>query len=514
MSNSSLTRRTILGAGVASASALALPNIISSRGDRLARRAKNIIFCVSDGMCASVPTMVNHLSQLNTGKLSYWASLMKEPYAVNGFQDTRSLSSVVTDSSAASSSWGSGRHIWNGQVNIFPDGTELRPILDIFRSAGLRTGLVSTATITHATPAGFAVSCIDRDLEALIAEKYLAAKVNVLLGGGDKFFSAKSRKDKKDLYGEFVAAGYKVVKDRQALLGSQSDYLLGTFSSSHLPYSVDRNNDLSLQETVPTLAEMAKVAIENLNNKGKGFVLQIEGAKIDHGAHANDLAAALYDQMAFEEAVKVAVDFALKDGNTLVVITADHGTGGLSLNGDGPEYFDSTAGLLTVNGMKSSYSPMLQQIGSDPTTSRIREVIQASLGVAITESEADAVKRTIGGETVFKDVHFLRGTTSVLGAILSGYSRVAWTSGNHVSDNVILTAVGPGKENFAGLTQNIDIFDILLAQHGLKHSNPTMTLAEAKTAYDKAHEKRAELFELYADISEEDETSFGHGRLI
>jgi|GEM_PF-5853748 len=132
--------------------------------------------------------------------------------------------------------------------------------------------------------------------------------------------------------------------------------LLGVFSDGHTPFSVDRNNDPLLQMSVPSLAEMASAAIDRLKSGSNGFLLQIEGGRVDHGGHGNDLAALVYDQIAFEEAVKVAVDFALSNGETLVVITTDHACGGPSLNGAGHEYGDSAAGLRTLTGMKASYA--------------------------------------------------------------------------------------------------------------------------------------------------------------
>ena len=325
-----VSRRGLLGAGagIVATGLLSTPLIAKAAPDqRRGRRAKNVIFCAVDGMALSSLTMLDHYLQITEGKRSYWSELLDADDVSIGYQDTRSLNSVVTDSSAASSTWGSGRRIWNGQVNQYPDGTELRPIASLMVEAGVKVGLVTTTTITHATPSGFAVNCVQRDLEHLIAEKYLASGVSVLMGGGNRSFSADRRQDKRDLYADFAREGFKVVRERSQIEGLKAGKILGIFSDSHLPYTVDRNHSADLQAKVPTLAEMAKVAIDNLKGNRNGFLLQIEGGRVDHGGHANDLAGLLYDQLEFEAAVRVAVDFARKDGDTLVIITADHACG-------------------------------------------------------------------------------------------------------------------------------------------------------------------------------------------
>ncbi|HZH98273.1 MAG TPA: alkaline phosphatase, partial [Fimbriimonadaceae bacterium] len=474
------TRRSLLGAGASALAtgALATPSrVLKPFGTK---KPKNVIFCVSDGMAHQTMAMADQLQLLTSGKRSYWASLLDEKYATSGLQETRSLSSIVTDSAAASAAWGSGRRQWNGQLNMYPDGTELRSLTKIMSAAGVRCGLVTTTTITHATPAGFAVSSFRRDDEQGIAEKYLGAGVDVLMGGGNRFFAADKRKDKRDLYAEFQKAGFKVARSRQQLESLRSGKALGIFSESHLPFSVDWDNDAKLQSEVPTLAEMAKTAIQNLKGSSNGFLLQIEGGKVDHAAHGNDLAGMIYDQIAFEEAVRVAVEFALADDETLVIITADHATGGPSLNGAGNEYFDSTAGLKTISGMKSSYTPVWAAIGNAPTPSSIQGVIESKLGIQLKTEEAQAIIDSMGNKHPFGTSMFYRSPGSTLAMVLGNHSKVTWTSGNHTSEHVLVTAVGPGSEAVAGLTQNTSFFDMILGTKDLKWSNPTMSFEEAK----------------------------------
>src|SRR5690606_6402588 len=181
--------------------------------------------------------------------------LMNQEWAVSGLEETSSLSSVVTDSSAASCAWSTGRHIWNGQMNQYPDGTKLDPITQVMSGAGVRCGLVTTTRITHATPAGFGTSVFQRDQEDDIAAEYLKSGCDVLMGGGTRHFDPTRRSDKRDLYSEFEKKGFTVVKDRASTLGMKSEKILGLYTSGHLPYNVDWLNQSELSTKVPTLAE-------------------------------------------------------------------------------------------------------------------------------------------------------------------------------------------------------------------------------------------------------------------
>jgi alkaline phosphatase len=475
-----LSRREVIGKGGLAAAGLTLGitsplKALSRRGER----AKNVIFCVVDGMPIQVMAMVDHFQQIRDGKRSYWSTLLDEPFVTNGLQDTRSLNSVVTDSSAASSAWGSGRRIWNGQLNMYPDGTELKTLFQLVQDKGVRTGLVTTTRMTHATPAGFAVSCESRNLEGLIAEKYLSMNINVLMGGGDRFFSADRRQDKKDLYGGYRQAGYTVVNSK-AELNAARGKLLGIFDDTHLPYTIDRINSTELSAKVPTLAEMTSKALSLLKDSSDGFLLQVEGGRVDHGGHSTDLAAMIYDQIEFEDALKVVVDFALEDEETLVIITADHACGGPSLNGAGSNYDDSTAGLESVVRMKASYDVIFAEIGRTPSANQVKDAIKKHLGIELKNDEAEAVSRAADNDSPFKLGSFATGLYTTLAMVLGNYTKVVFTSGNHTNEHVLVTSLGPHSEMCAGLTENTTFFDLMLASYGIEHKNPVMSYEDAK----------------------------------
>lgn len=509
----SFSRRTILALGASSLASGCFANHLEEPKQTpfkwKGKRPKNIIFCVADGMSNQTVSITDDFQRIVLGHSSYLVQLMDQPDVTSGLQATRSLSSIVTDSSAAASTWGSGRRIWNGMVNMYPDKTSLRTLNSLMLEAGVKTGLVTTTTMTHATPSGFAINMFTRDDEAGIAEQHLTSGVSILFGGGDRFFSPARRADKKDLYADFEKKGFKVVKDRSAMMSITGEKVLGIFSDSHLPFTVDRNNNADLQAKVPTLAEMASKAIELLKSNPKGFLLQIEGGKVDHAGHANDLAGHVHDQMAFEEAVKVAIEFAKQDKNTLVIVTADHATGGPSLNGSGNEYIDSAKGIASLANHKCTYTPLSTQIGPRPTGEKVRDVFNAMLGVGLKPEEGDIIAATMAGKSPFAALEFHKGMASCLGLVLGNYTKVGWTSLNHTSENVLVVAYGPGSEQVRGLTQNVEFFDMMLAAKGLKHENPTMSFEDAKRAMDKVASLQNEEHLAYVTPHEDIEAPFG-----
>lgn len=478
------SRRSFLG----SAAAGVLGSIISLPGGpaqvkRLPKRlAKNIIFCVSDGMSMGVPTMVNHMLMQAAGQTSFWTKLSERPDAVNGFMDTCSLSSMVTDSAAASSAWGSGSRVLNGAINTLP-GVELTPLYEVLKGEMLR-GLVTTATITHATPSGFAVAVRSRSAEPVIARQYLEREVDVLMGGGQEFFDPSLRSDKEDVYAAYDKAGYSVWKTRDELMaGNRRGRALGVFNRGQMPFTIDRNNSEEIARRTPTLTEMSEAALQILSKGRSGFILQIEGARIDHAAHPNDLGAILNDQLEFEQAVKAAVEFADNDGETLVVVTSDHGNANPGITGAAG--FGAGNGLFLLSGMKSSYEAMGEELKAAKTPAAVQELVEAKLGIKLSAESAQAVAASADGKSPVASFGNYRFPTAVLSMALGTHTGVGWTSGSHTSDWTMTTAIGPGRELFAGVVRNDACFGKLLLARGLEFRNPSMTLQEARAAEEK-----------------------------
>lgn len=298
-----------------------------------AEQLKNVILCIGDGMGLSQVALASRNAAGPGGKLHM------ERLPVSGLVRTWSANSAVTDSAAASTAMSCGVKTNNGMIGVTPDEQEYCTILEAAQACGMATGLVATAAITHATPAAFASHVKSRKMEDRIAEQLIGNRVNVLLGGGRKFFLPKSepgsgRKDEIDLIARAREAGYTYVETALDLRSIGTTHVLGLFQPEAL----------TTVEPEPSLAVLTRKAIQVLQQarnapdaNGRGFLLMVEGSQIDWACHNNDSAATIRQTLLFDQAVETAVDFALKDRHTLVIVAADHETGGLTLLGNGNE---------------------------------------------------------------------------------------------------------------------------------------------------------------------------------
>jgi len=428
-----------------------------------AAKVKGVVFLVSDGMSPGVFTMAESYSQLTRKRGTAWWNLWSDKSTARGLMDTASANSMVTDSAAAATAWGGGERVNNGAINVTPKGKSLKPIAELLKKSGVKTGLVSTATITHATPAGFAAAVAKRNDEDSIAPQYLE-RVDILLGGGSVFFDAKTRPDKRDLLGEFKAAGYGVVKHRSEMLKARDGKLLGLFSRGHLPYSVDRDHGEEIAERVPTLAEMSMAALDRFLEGDAPFLLQIEGARIDHAAHLNDIVGLLGDQIAFDDAVAAVLAKVAGRDDILVVVTSDHGNANPGLNGMGAGYAQSTQAFGKIADMKASHervcSEWKKSKGDD--ANQLTAMIRKHLGFTLKSDEAAALLEAFKSGKVAEWSDQLDNPEGLLGQIAGNHTGIGWSGTTHTSDPTMVSAIGPQAERFAGLVKNDDVFRHLM----------------------------------------------------
>lgn len=274
-----------------------------------------------------------------------------------------------------------------------------------------------------------------------------------MMGGGHQYFDAAKRKDKRDMYSVFKNKGYTVVRNKSEMLAAPKNKpLLGTFSDDGLPYSADQINDVSLMKNVPTLAEMTAKAIEQMKDHKNGFVMQVEAGKVDWAAHANDISALLYDQLAFDNAVQVAMDFAKKDGNTLVVITTDHGNAnpGLIYGENVNDNFDRIQNFTQTNEW------ILQGISVDDNEKIIKErVSKANAGISITDTQAKELISYYGNAKMEDGVYNPRHLPfRLLSEIQKEHTSVGWISMDHSADYVELAMYGPGSAHMKPFMKN------------------------------------------------------------
>ena len=354
--------------------------------------------------------------------------------------------------------------------------------------------MVTTTTVTHATPAGFAAVCRTRDDEESIAPQY-ARVCDVVLGGGVRFFTAASRRDKRDLLADYAKRGFTVALTRDELLRARGGSILGLFDRGHLPYTLDVNNDEKLRASVPLLAEMTQAALDRLSSLPRGFLLQIEGGRVDHAAHNNDAAALLWDQLAFDDALAVVLRFCEKHPDTLLVVTTDHSNANPGLNGTGLEYGESNASFARLLKARHSYAAVTPSLGAKaeytmssggsggprakPSADHIRQTISAAFGIVPSPEETEWLRSSAANAKGFEISRQLDTIVGVLGQVLGNHTGIGWTGTSHTSDYSVLLALGPGSRRFHGFMRNTDAFPILCELLDIRHRNPSMSPEKA-----------------------------------
>jgi alkaline phosphatase len=479
-----LSRRRFLSrSGVVAAGGLAVPGTavtLATQPPATNGKPRHIIHLVSDGMSMGMLSCADQFSLLERRRPLAWTTLASRPWAVQGIVNTRSLNSMVTDSAAAASSWGCGARVVNGALNMLPDGRPLKNLYALLGDQGWTRGLVTTTEITHATPAGFAVNVEDRGQAERIAEQYLENQIEVLLGGGRQFFLESSRSDKRDLRNDYALQGYQVFENRSELTNAPAQgKWLGIFTRGHLPYTIDQRANPRLQAAVPTLAEMTSAALVRLQQE-QHFILQVEGGRVDHAAHGCDAAAGIWDQLAFDEALEVCLDFQKRQPDTLIIVTTDHGNANPGLNGSGGGYGRSNALFSNLARLRKSLSALEQDLraarGDEALSAvAVADIVGEATGYQVPEEKAALFARFLAGEhpPLYDQMNSL---SAQLGQLLGNYLGIGWTGTSHTGDYVIATAVGPGANLFAGMLQNTDFFHHYLALVGIRFRNPELPL--------------------------------------
>jgi len=372
--------------------------------------ARSVILLIGDGMGSPHRTAARLYSVGREGQLAM------DTLPIAGMARTWSTESVVTDSAAAGTALATGVKTYNKAISVDVDENPVQTILEMAQDAGKSVGLVTTVQLAHATPAVFAAHNPDRDAYLEIALDMFDHDVDVLLGGGENHFLPAGttgcypgdgeRTDDRNLIDEAIAKGYTYVcteADFDAVDPATTDKLLGTFADDGMerPYA-------------PSLADMTAKAIDILSKNPEGFFLMVEGGQIDWAAHVNQALNTIGDTLGFDEAVVAALDFQTQHPDTLAIVTADHTTGGLTIE-DVPGDEDCP----------------------DPNDDDSRE--------CNTPYYEDGPFEERGGGTFWLD----------------------WTSLNHTGGEVPVTAIGPHAIDLTGYYENTHIFEVMREALGL-----------------------------------------------
>jgi alkaline phosphatase len=287
------------------------------------QQPQNVIFLIGDGMGTA---------QVTALKLSKHVTNF-DRFALSGFSITRSTNNLVTESSAGGTALACGLRTYNGGVGVDTLGRPVESVLERARKHGKSAGVVVTSSITHATPACFLAHVNHRKKELEIAEQIAVSGVDVLIGGGRRFFDQHDGTAPKRLLDSMRMRGYSVLSSMPCDTATGS-HLIALLGDEGLPPAGTRTYKLS---------DMVRCALDRLGNNEKGFFLMVEGSQIDWACSYNDFSQLLCEMEDFDGAVGVCLDYAGSHPNTLVLVTADHETAGLMIQGKDPGGSDMKA---------------------------------------------------------------------------------------------------------------------------------------------------------------------------
>ncbi len=425
-----------------------------------AEKPKYIFLFIGDGMGEAQVHAANLYSRAS-GEEEFAFPLLP----VRGKITTSTAKGAVTDSAAAGTALASGYKTENGILNMDPSGTKrFVTVAMTARDRGMRVGIVTSSFMNDSTPAAFYAFTPSRLNLYEIGEQLADSGFNYFGGGGLSRRKGKNG-DQKDLYEIAAAGGYKVLRTSKDILSaSRGNKILASGSAGPLPYEIDRPGG------APSLADYTGIGIKLLDNP-KGFFMMVEGGLIDWACHRSDTAAMVRDVAAFDDAVKEALAFArTRPGDTLIVITADHETGGMSLRSGatGERLFNALSKQKESN-EKFDLRVAEMRKGGQKSFEKALPVVTEFFGLAaLSDGETEELRAAFvqsmkprGQRKRDKDYNRRYGPyeplTMAASRILAGRAGVSWTSYGHTGSAVPVYAQGPGSEYFAGEHDNTRI---------------------------------------------------------
>lgn len=472
-----------LGLAVVLVLSFALPAILTdhvsmAQSGPTGPTVKNVILLIGDGMGPAHVELTRLClggSELAMEEMDETGPSYMTTYSLDPDDQTTHR---ITDSAAAGTVIATGFKTYNHAISVDFDKNDLETVLERAETVGKATGIITDVWIEDATPAVFASHVEDRGMYDEIALQLAYSDVTVLMGAGRGAFLPKGkgshggqRTDGLNLIDEMENRGYIYVDSAEELENAEinlddGDKLLGFFGGfSAMTYDLDRQNDKTIKE--PTLAEMTEKTIEVLSQDEEGFFLMVEGGILDWCSHDRDVAGVVTETATFDDAVQVALDFAAEDGETLVVVTADHECGGLQMTSDSVEDEPPTFVPISedlnvdfINGITATTAYMWGEIkaGAD-----IKDTVETYTGYELNSAEADLISDAgKNGQVVISDV-------------LSAEANVVWgyegtDEGKHSFAAVPIYAYGPNAERFDAVTDNTEFGqELFVAVSGYWH---------------------------------------------
>ena len=433
-------------------------------------KPKYIFLFIGDGM--SIP---QRLAAEEFSKSAYGRGLAINAMKYQALTTTSSANSFITDSAASGTAIACGAKTNNGMIGVTPDGKMLESVATAAKARGRKVGIVTSVTINHATPASFYAHNKSRGNYYQIALEMLTSGFDYFGGGGiAKNDNKKDKKYRGDIYKLAAEAGYFVSRRGEKFkeVNPGMEKVMSFGADNELPFAINAEKNALL------LADFVKQAISQLENGEKGFFIMAEGGKIDWCGHGNDAGSMLREMVNFDNAVKVAMEFAKKHpAETLIVVTGDHETGGLTLGFAGTGYMSFISRMAHQKGNAHAFRKKLERIEKSGRMSfeAAKKLASENFGFVFTNKKAGPNTMEITSAelaTLRKayDNQYDNGKrkrnskgTKVMDfenaciRLLANKSALAWTSGAHTALPVSTTSEGVGAEKFTNTIDNTDI---------------------------------------------------------
>ena len=412
-------------------------------------KAKNVIMLIADGMSTEGVTLARQVKGEN---------LAMDEISV-GSVITSWANGPITDSAPGGTVYASGEKTNNKYIGTSVNDTPMASILEGAESVGKATGIIATSEITHATPADFTAHTNNRKYYNQILQQQINQDMEVVLGGGfnkPSGFTSEVSEDEftsyyEDQINNIKEEGFDFITTKDELESYDGDKLWGSFADADLKYDFDRQSDND--DVQPTLGEMTEKAIEVLNKDEDGFFLMVEGSKIDWAAHANNTVGIVSDILAFDEAVKAAVEFAKTDGNTVVVVTTDHGNSGISIGSsyynENIESYDKATYENTTNILKNALitEERFNEISSGKSDEEIIALAKQYYKIDLTNEELSIVKGEIG-----------EGRQVGIREVIARRVGIGYTTGGHTAEQIYIGVYSPSNvELLEGVVDNTEV---------------------------------------------------------
>ena len=462
------------------------------------RPAKNVILMISDGTSLSAVSLARWYNRLQDPART---RLAVDPY-LSGSILTFCSDAPIGDSAPTSSTYVNGMPSRAGFINSYPAPTghdlvpvdsarAYRPLVTVFELAkvlkGKKTGIVVTCEFPQATPADMISHYYNRKRYDLLAPQMAQNGLDVLYGGGVKIATPEIR-------ALLQKEGIALYTDAPSSLTAKEDKVWGLFRPMDIPYDLDRDPAL-----IPSISEMTAAAIDKLKGDPDGFFLMVEGSKVDWAAHANDPVGIASEFAAFDKAVQTALDFAKKDGNTVVIITADHGNSGLSIGRKdlGGKYARTSADELfgslskakrTATGLAAllleaeteAELPALfeEYAGFTPTRAELSVVtalrrMESNKRNHISDDAEDTLEEVLGDDdealSLLKSIQYSDNSLDgYIAALYTAHTHLGFTTYGHTGEEVFLASYAPAPDQrLTGMNTSIDLNNYLRALVGL-----------------------------------------------